>query len=745
MVPVKIEHHTQVERGGEAMKGPGQGIELTPSQSVALDQIDGFLGNGPAQAFVLQGYAGTGKTFLIARLAQILTAQGREVHLLAPTGRAARVLRKATGLSAATLHSHLYRLDELEVQEARGPEESDRYRYRFALAPNNDSADAVYVVDEASMVPDTNSAGELLQFGSGRLLADLVEFVFGQAPSTSRRRLLFVGDPAQLPPVTDACSHALAPSHLEKTFNLQVAAAELVHVVRHREGSAILGLATSIRDSLRRGVFSEFTVEPAEGEIERCTAADVGAARIGHDADSIEPTEIFITHSNEAASRYNELCRARLFPGKGSIQPGDRILVVANCRRDGVQFFNGDFARIEEVDPELEMVEQPLARKRADGTREIVRLSFRRVALRVLDEQGRERRIGTRIIENLLDSRERDLTSLEMQALFLHFVFRHPRLRKTSPEFVRALQSDPWFNALRVKYAYAVTCHKAQGGEWRRAFVDMNTGLQPASAAFFRWAYTAITRAREQLVVIDPPRLSPDIPLRGETPGAVSLPAQLTVRSNLPRPGLRAEWLGDTRFQGLLAYQVFDEVSAAGARLLEAQHRPYQFSLTVEAAGQRARIQLFYNSGERVTRVIALPGSDRGLADPLLARLSLLQMRAFTAPAEPSSRVPEADNPPAVQSSVPFPTAAGHDAMARFDDSFRPRVLAAGLAIAEIDILGPFQIRYIFARNGGRASILYFFNGRGCCTTCSVDARRTTDPALSRAILDLSKGGGPGA
>lgn len=724
------------------LTGTAKALEFTPSQLAALDQIEGFLGDGLDRCFVLQGYAGTGKTFLMAHLARLHVQAGRIVHLLAPTGRAARVLRKATGLPASTLHSHLYRLDELEVEEARSPDESDRYRYRFSLAHNEDAADAVYIVDEASLIPDTLSRGELLQFGSGRLLADLIEFVFAGAASSSGRRILFVGDPAQLPPVTDSHSNALDPAYLTATFGVRAAAAELIQVVRQREDSAILEIATGLRDSLRRRVFSHFQIVPRELEVRSITAA-TAADLVQSLPATIEPAEIFITHSNEAASRYNEMARARHFPGEGAIQPGDRVMIVANCRRDGVQLFNGDFARVAEVSGDLEVVAQPLARKRDDGSREMVRLAFRPVELEVLDEQGTVRRISSRIIENLLDSRARDLSPAEFQALFLHFVFRHPRLKKNSPEFLRALQADPWFNALRIKYAYAVTCHKAQGGEWARAIVDLNTGLNPSSEAFFRWAYTAITRARETLVAIDPPDLRPDGGVRPVGMGSLIVAASVVVEPERPRPGLSQRARGSTVFEALLACQIHDELAAIGARLLESDHKPYQFRFVAELGAQRAQIVVFYNGQQRVTRALAQPPSHRELADLLLARITLLQARAFvaasSAPATASPAQPAADLPAAP--SVPFPPAPAHDAMARFDAFFRPRVLGAGLSIATIDILNSYQVRYVFAHGPGRASLLFFFNGRGCCTTCSVDARRTTDPAVAQAVMELTRGG----
>lgn len=477
---------------------------LTQDQSEALGAMQAFVERGKEKCFLLQGYAGTGKTFLIRRLAQWLAERRLSFMLAAPTGRAAKVLTDKTGFGAGTIHRSIYSMDKLE--EIPNAKAEDRFKFYYALklvAP--DERPRVVIVDEASMVSNVESDEKFIRFGSGKLLQDLMEFA-GELQPDSKCQIVFVGDPAQLPPVGMNSSPALDGAYLKREFDAESCGASLKQVVRQGGDSAILAAATQIREDIERGRLNRLEIRQDGREIvamDRNGVMELWAREIAPDREpSAAPPLVCVTWTNVTALQYNAAVRARLHgsgDGLHALQPRDYLMVVANNRSTGLM--NGELVLVKSV---AEEAETHCVGKRGKDEPKQVSLTFRKLTLAVPDARGEVSLIESMILENVLFGRDRDMTEDEFIAQQVFFKTRHAGLPVKSEAFKMALAEDPYFNALRVKFGYAVTCHKAQGGEWPLAVVVFERG-RPCLESL-RWTYTAITRAKRTLYGVGLPR-----------------------------------------------------------------------------------------------------------------------------------------------------------------------------------------------------------------------------------------------
>lgn len=339
------------EAGGIHIKNPTlsrmfEGVRLTPGQASLVPKLQAFLDDDDARIFILRGYAGTGKTFLMKGVVDYLSAVNRSVHLMAPTGRAAKVLSTRTSRSASTIHAHLY-----SPRDRDDPDDED-FTLVSDLTSNTDELDAVYVVDEASMVSDRETQNPLLQFGSGRLLADLLHFL-EDAPCAHRRHILFVGDAAQLPPVGMTVSPALSPVHLEEEFGLKPSEHTLTDIVRQKQDSGILALATALRTGLKNKTYALPRLPADVPDVERIDARDMArlcwevmGRRITRDA-------VMIAQTNVRAQQLNRAFRRLQFPGVEELAAGDK-LIEPGLRQDGrlEGTRKAEFARVRWLLPE---------------------------------------------------------------------------------------------------------------------------------------------------------------------------------------------------------------------------------------------------------------------------------------------------------------------------------------------------------------------------------------------------------
>ena len=481
-------------------------IQLNDQQKEAVDLIIKFVSSS-ADCFILEGSAGTGKTTLVKDLIGKLNEQKHIAYLMAPTGRSARILNSKTNTPTKTIHAHIYALDKIKVNDdATNPDQpgyadsnDSAHRFYFPLK-GEEPFSALYIIDESSMIGDLENQGDLVQFGSGKLLSDLIQYSrigrYGH-PSGERVKILFIGDPTQLPPVGEINSPALSKEYLTNEFNVVVTGFNLTKVMRQAEGGEILTQATKLRDSIIEKQFNRFSVKGSESEIQDISTQDA----INSAVESIRkkvPVAL-ITYTNKQALALNQSVREHLYNQKDlPIQVGDTLLVNKNSTLCDLN--NGDLIKVIEPDqyPEIKSI-------RMKGVDHPVELSFRSVVIAYRDFDGRVQKGRCLILENLLTSKERELSAAENRALLIDFRSRHKGLKTNTKEFKVAIGSDKYFNALQVKFGYALTCHKAQGGEWDTVIVDFSDARGNNNEDYFRWSYTAITRASKKLFTISAP------------------------------------------------------------------------------------------------------------------------------------------------------------------------------------------------------------------------------------------------
>lgn len=465
----------------------------TDDQLAALQMLDAFFEENQS-CFLLKGYAGTGKTWLLGIIVSWLNKNNRPFMLMAPTGRAARVLARKTGNKASTIHKAIYNFENLEevVIHTNG---KMKYKFRYNLNRMN-TPGMVYIVDEASMISDRTNESDFFVFGSGKLLTDLIDFA---APENldNRVKIIFTGDPAQLPPVGDPLSGALDKEYLTQQFSIAPSEYELTRVVRQESANEILSLATSLRNSLQMDPRPPVSFSNLHQDVNQIGPGDVVENFIRENPSFSKTSSIIINYGNKASLDYNMAVREKRFPGKSSVQTGDNLMIVQNNYNYVVELFNGTLVKVIHVD-EYQQVKGNMLSFDQTGKECRVSHTFRKVTIEV-EEGNTLIPVECMILEDFLLSPDPQPDYAQNIALYLDFKIRHPHLSPGTKPFSDALRMDPWFNALRVKYGYAITCHKAQGGEWDTVFLNMDVSMGKLSKPYLRWVYTAVTRARNKL------------------------------------------------------------------------------------------------------------------------------------------------------------------------------------------------------------------------------------------------------
>lgn len=468
-------------------------MRLTSQQQQVLDDIKTFL-DSDVSVFILKGYAGTGKTTMIRAIIEEIKNREKRPLLMAPTGRAARVLETKNSWKASTIHRCIYELDTIETKEG-----SDDIRFIFPLKNQEDEAkDHICVVDESSMIGTRETENELFEFGTGSLLKDLLTFV---APNRGGK-IIFVGDPMQLPPVGDNVSNALDEKYFEG-IGIKSMVAELTDVVRQGAGSAILSNAMKVRTLIESHQRNNLVFDRNEDEV-----IDIEGYNMPSQLLALYPKpeigqSVIITFSNRQARDYNYAVRELLYPNQKQIVVGDILQVVSNNYK--LDVMNGDFIKITAINGNMEFQAAPVyINIGGQRIQHKITLAFRNVHIRLDNNEE----ITCKIIESMLDDAEPNLTFSQIQALYINFCMRYPQLKRGSQQFKEYLKNDPYFNALRVKYGYAITGHKSQGGEWDTVFVDY-TGRTGLNTDCLRWTYTVTTRASQTLYGCNMPNVTP--------------------------------------------------------------------------------------------------------------------------------------------------------------------------------------------------------------------------------------------
>jgi ATP-dependent exoDNAse (exonuclease V) alpha subunit len=445
----------------------------TDGQAKLFELMDDFILDEEKfrDVFMLKGYAGTGKTTFVGTLIKVLKEFGYKTVLLAPTGRAAKVMSGYSKRMALTIHKKIYR----QVENA----------YTGALVferQKNTQEGTVYIVDEASMISDVR------EFGTNSLLHDLLDFVFEQETN----KLLLIGDEAQLPPVGIAFSPALDADHLRNRYHATLTEHCLTEVMRQGEGSGILTNATNLRKQLTAEVPNIQLVTSKYRDFYRMTSERLeDGIRYAYDKYGRENTTI-ITRSNKTAVQYNRYIRNTINYSENELETGDMLMVVRNnytvlAEESKAGFIaNGDFVEVLKIRREEEM----------HGLR------FANVTLKLIDYPDEEE-FDCKIILNTLYSNSPTLSADENKLLYEN-VLKDYFWVKSKKERQDLLRKDSYLNALQVKFAYALTCHKSQGGQWDAVFVDQ--GYLPdnqVDSDFIRWLYTAITRGVKEVFLLN--------------------------------------------------------------------------------------------------------------------------------------------------------------------------------------------------------------------------------------------------
>ena len=459
------------------------GFTPTADQDAALCTFADFLTDTDERvAMILRGSAGTGKTSLSGAIVRTLRQLNQKVVLLAPTGRAAKVFALNAGTPASTIHRRIYRQKSIDGA--------------FSLAPNM-LADTLFLVDESSMIAN-EGMGESV-FGAGRLLDDLVEFVY----SGRNCRLMLIGDKAQLPPVGEEESPALSTGFMEG-YALKVYASDLGEVLRQSQESGILYNATVIRKmithdeatalpKIRFKGFADIVCVPGDELIESLATS---YSEVGMDETMV------VTRSNKRANIYNLGIRNQVLWREEELTSGDWLMVVRNNYFWTAQKQGGD--KLPPNAPQFIANGDRAVIQRVRNRREFYGFHFVDLALQFPDYDDYELQVTA--LTDSLSTEAPALTREQSQKLFEGVLADYADIR-TKPERYKKLKEDPYFNALQIKYAYAVTCHKAQGGQWAHVYVDQGYMTDDMlTPDYIHWLYTAFTRATEKLFLVNWPR-----------------------------------------------------------------------------------------------------------------------------------------------------------------------------------------------------------------------------------------------
>ena len=449
-------------------------FDATFNQKKIIEKLSEWLADDDyRRIFLLNGYAGTGKTTIIAAFVAALNELGIKTILLAPTGRAAKVLSHYSHKDAYTIHKRIYR-----------ERTSGEFESKFSLDFNKERG-AVFIVDEASMLSAGSVEGDI--FGSGNLLDDLVEYV----RSGKECRLMLVGDDAQLPPVGDDYSPALDPVTLAQYGEVEYATMD--EVVRQTQDSGILFNATMLRCMLENRIFEIPHFDTSFKDFQSLQGGElIEALQECYDRYGRDET-IVITRSNKRANRFNDGIRRYNLSAEEEIESGDMLMVVKNnyhyAERDNespMSFVaNGDVVRL----------------KRIRRFEEFYGFRFIDAVLEFPDYD--DYTMEVKVMLDTLASESPSLTREQSRTLFYEVEKDYEDIKSKAKRY-RAIRENPHFNAMQVKFAYAVTCHKAQGGQWKAVFVDRCLfGDEEMSKDMLRWLYTAITRATERVYLVN--------------------------------------------------------------------------------------------------------------------------------------------------------------------------------------------------------------------------------------------------
>ncbi|MFD1061638.1 ATP-dependent RecD-like DNA helicase [Winogradskyella litorisediminis] len=447
----------------------------TLKQDIVLMQLSEFVySNQPNSLYLLKGFAGTGKTSIIGTLVSNLWQAKVSAVLLAPTGRAAKVISNYSKKEAFTIHKKIY-----------FPKKEKGGGVKFVLQPNK-HRNTIFIVDEASMIPDTPAESKFMDNGS--LLDDLIQYVY----SGHKCKLLLIGDTAQLPPVKSDLSPALDADKLDLNYNKNVQTVELDEVVRQEQDSGILENATELRSVLETTIYDsfKFNVKPFADIVRLIDGYEImDAINDAYSTLGYEETAI-IVRSNKRANMYNQQIRSRILFNESELSAGDYLMVVKNNyfwikpTTEAGFIANGDIIEVLEI----------------FSIKELYGFKFAEVKVQMVD-YPKMKPFETVLLLDTITAESASLTYEESNRLYQEVMKDYAHETSNYKKFM-GVKKNNFFNALQVKFSYAITCHKSQGGQWNTIFVEQPYLPDGPNRDYIRWLYTAVTRAQEKLYLI---------------------------------------------------------------------------------------------------------------------------------------------------------------------------------------------------------------------------------------------------
>tara|TARA_R100000935_G_scaffold35582_1_gene56346 strand:- start:31301 stop:32734 length:1434 start_codon:yes stop_codon:yes gene_type:complete len=447
----------------------------TAKQSVALQKLASFvLSKEKESVFMLKGFAGTGKTTIVGTIVTNLWKTTMKAVLMAPTGRAAKVMSNYSGTQAFTIHRKIY-----------FPKKQSGGGVQFVLSPNK-HRNTIFIVDEASMIPDTPTDSKLMENGS--LLDDLLMYVY----SGNNCKLILIGDTAQLPPVHLNISPALDENQLALNYNKEVIKLELDEVVRQAEDSGILVNATNLREQLQSEFFDDFkfSVSHYTDIVRLVDGNDIQEAIDDSYSQNGKEETAIIVRSNKRANLYNENIRNRILYLENELATGDYMMVVKNNyfwlkpTSEAGFIANGDIIEVLEI----------------FAIKELYGFKFAEVKVKMVDYPN-QKPFETVLLLDTIMAETPSLSYDDGNRLYQEVMKDYADEKSKYKKFL-AVKNNKFFNALQVKFSYAITCHKSQGGQWNTVFVEQPYLPNGIDKEYLRWLYTAVTRAKHKLYLI---------------------------------------------------------------------------------------------------------------------------------------------------------------------------------------------------------------------------------------------------
>jgi tRNA A37 threonylcarbamoyladenosine biosynthesis protein TsaE len=715
----------------------------TGDQLKALSSLNRFF-SSDKRCFLLKGYAGTGKTFLTKCIADYLKEEKLNPVLMAPTGRASRILQTKTKHNSTTIHKGIYNLSEVdEIMTIKNGKE--KYKFKYSLIHIESNIRNVYLIDEASMISDKYAEDDFFVFGSGRLLKDLIAHI---SPSNSGRRdqIIFIGDPAQLPPVTDNISGALSANYLQKTFEIDCCEYELTEVVRQQKQSGILVNATYIRTQLQTTKRNSFELNTSFSDTIKISPEEVVETFLKENQDLSLTKSIIINYSNKSALDYNLRVREKLFADKMQIEVGDVLMINQNNYNYDPILLNGMMVKVIEIGPIPELKSNM---KSYDQNGEDCKVThkFRRIRVLVPTDAG-DKELSCLILENFLYSSNPSLDYAENIALYLDFKIRNPDLKPKTKEFADTLRKDQYFNSLRVKYGYAITCHKAQGGEWDSIIVNLDVSQSKLSDNFLRWTYTAITRASQKLYLFNVPKENQFSNLKYNHKlledvvenGALTNEIRYTLPSNFKEIMLRFGIENTDNFKLEKLIEVLAISGVEEATVLSVIHNNFQEIYVFEKEGKKAGLSFWYNGNNKFTKIqiAANHTTDQNFSNELKLKFeeqTNIQVVEMNKTAEPAA-VEEED----LKANNLFDER--HKVYQTLYNELN-NILAKSEIIIESIEHKQYQEFYTMKRNNEFAVVLFYYDGLDRFTHAEPQIRKCNSNKLlveiNDAIIELKK------